>query len=502
MSTQFNPDLDSLLSEYLKLPQRHRLLHGYPLHHKMSRIDLLTAREKKELRENAHFHNGFQRGLLIGVLPHPFCNPRVPGCGFCTFPNEPYRASAARKMVDGVIREIHRRKATDPELIERKPAGLYIGGGTANLTPSDALKSLAGTLARTFDLANAEITLEGVAAYFLKPAPPLPLLQQSLNARHFRISMGIQSFNPTQLQRMGREHFGDHETFSAVTHHAHQHGATVSVDLLFNLPGQSRQEMLSDLDKAIDLGVAQICLYNLVLFKGLGTEWSLHPELLETMPDNNHACENWRSLQDKILRSGYRQTSLTNFEKEELNQSEQRFIYEEFSYHPNQYDMLGFGPSAISFSADNNYQSAWKTVNQTGSEAYLKAIETESMPWDRYHLYDQEDLRLFFLIRRLAACNISVAEYQETFNSPGPVEDFPEFFHMLFARQLMEYSRETIAPTAKGIFYADAMASLLITLTEQQRQARADSRTIKSSSYPEHTISDGIIDDSNMYGDM
>ncbi len=30
------------------------------------------------------------RGLLVGVLPHSFCNPAVAGCGFCTFPHETF----------------------------------------------------------------------------------------------------------------------------------------------------------------------------------------------------------------------------------------------------------------------------------------------------------------------------------------------------------------------------------------------------------------------------
>jgi hypothetical protein len=28
------------------------------------------------------------RPLLVGVLPHAFCNPKIAGCGFCTFPHE------------------------------------------------------------------------------------------------------------------------------------------------------------------------------------------------------------------------------------------------------------------------------------------------------------------------------------------------------------------------------------------------------------------------------
>ena len=63
-------------------PQRHRLLHGYPLTAAMSR------RTDAAPEEDVRFDPDSGRRLLVGVLPHPFCNPSVTGCGFCTFPHQ------------------------------------------------------------------------------------------------------------------------------------------------------------------------------------------------------------------------------------------------------------------------------------------------------------------------------------------------------------------------------------------------------------------------------
>jgi len=60
-----------------------------------------------------------------------------------------------------------------------------------------------------FNLQQAEISLEGVAAYFLNRKPLLlEILSEELFARRFRISMSVQTFSRSPLEPMGRLAFG------------------------------------------------------------------------------------------------------------------------------------------------------------------------------------------------------------------------------------------------------------------------------------------------------
>ena len=107
-------------------------------------------------------------------------------------------------------------------------------------------------------------------AYFLNRKPLLlDILSEELAARCFRISMGVQTFSQTRLEQMGRLAFGGPEVFADVAENAHARGMTASADLLFNLPGQSLSEMKDDVSQAVNLGLDQICLYHLVLFRGM-----------------------------------------------------------------------------------------------------------------------------------------------------------------------------------------------------------------------------------------
>ncbi len=462
--TDFTPDqpaLRKLLRRRMSLPQRHRLLHAYPLHAGMPHIDNLTPDQQTYFTKAGQISTDQKRGLLVGVLPHPFCNPTVRGCGYCTFPHQKYRRSEAQALVRSVIEEITQRYAANPEMGSVPVQGLYFGGGTANLTPVDSLRDLSRVLNSIFHLSQAEVTLEGVPAYFLKRERPLDALQQVLDADHFRISMGIQTFDPQQLKRMGRQAFGNADTFAEVVSYAHDNDITVSGDLLFNLPGQSIDDMCNDLQCAIDIGLDQICLYHLVLFRGLGTEWSRDSALLAQLPSNVQANDNWQVLRSELISAGYVQTTLTNFERAELNATRRHFKYESMSFQPDQFDMLGFGPSGISFFADDTFSQGFKLVNPESATDYVHRINEAPVSWDRYHDYDELDMKLFYLTRRLAGLSIDLKEYRDLFESPI-WDDFEGQLHSLFDVQLIANTGSVLVPSPTGMFYADAMASLFV----------------------------------------
>jgi oxygen-independent coproporphyrinogen-3 oxidase len=455
------------LRQRLEKPQRHRLLHGYPLAAAMHRVP-------EEARVEPVYDPGAGRGLLVGVLPHPFCNPAVTGCGFCTFPHEPYHAGRADEVVEHVVREIDERLARQPALHRRPVAGLYFGGGTANLTPADSFRRLCRSLAGAFDLRGAEVTLEGVPAYFVKRHPLLiDILREEMPARHYRISMGVQTFDEERLGQMGRRAFGTAETFAEAVASAHARGFTASADLLFNLPGQAFAAMRQDVEHAVRIGLDHLGLYHLVLFRGLGTAWSRDPAMLAGLPTNERAAAHRLALRDVLREKGFMQTTLTNFERVCYRGAPERFVYEEFSFQPNQYDMAGFGPGAISFAAGRSFTGGLEVLNPESAAGYMAAVRRQAAaPWDRYFAYDALDLRLFYLTRRLAALRIDRREYARLFRT-DPLADFAGAFAALREDGLVDVTPATIRPTPRGMFYADSIAALLAWRRLDSRRGRS-----------------------------
>lgn len=445
--------VENELRGYMRRPQRHRLLHGYPLAAAMPSADHLGPHDE------VAFGEAPDRKLIVGVLPHPFCNPAVTGCGFCTFPHEPGNSTKTTPVVDTVRNEVLAAGMTRP--LGRAVTALYFGGGTANLCEPEPFQRLCFELNADYGLQDAEVTLEGVPAHFLKGKPRLADVMRSwIKARHFRLSMGVQTFDEARLAQMGRSAFGTPQTFREVVEYAHKLGFTVSGDLLFNLPGQTRDEMLADVRRAIDIGLDHIGLYHLVMFRGLGTDWSKDDELLDALPENERACENWLALRERMLAAGWVQTSLTNFEPARFRNQPQRYQYEECSFQPDRFDAIGFGPSATSYAASADFAHGVKTMNPTSAEAYTAAVKAGNRVWDRCFGYKLHDQKVFWLTRRLAALDIDRFRYRGLFGS-DVLDDFPARFEVLQSAKLIEVTPHAVRPTPRGMFYSDSVAALL-----------------------------------------
>jgi oxygen-independent coproporphyrinogen-3 oxidase len=279
--------------------------------------------------------------------------------------------------------------------------------------------------------------------------------------------MGIQTFNRERLEQMGRLGFGDARTFGEVVRLGHDRGFTVSGDLLFNLPAQPLDAMKGDVRRAIDIGLDHLGLYHLVMFAGLGTPWSKDPALVGTLPSNEEAAGNWLELRGLLLGYGFDQKTLTNFERPEFLGDDRRFVYEELSFRPDRYDMIGFGPSGISFVDSGGV--AVKVINPEGAAAYQSAVDRDRPAWDRAFEYDFEELEVLHLIRRLAALHIERADYEASFGG-DPLDDFPGEFEALEQEGLVIVTDESIEPTPRGIFYADSIAALLSSKAIQARR--------------------------------
>jgi coproporphyrinogen III oxidase-like Fe-S oxidoreductase len=184
-----------------------------------------------------------------------------------------YAGAAARgprarveAFVDALLTELRlRAEAADwaygpPGSAARPPLEtLYLGGGTPTLLPTASIAAILNVVRHRFGLADgAEITVES------NPGPDERGDAAALVAAGVtRLSLGAQSFDAGQLRRLGRRH-RPADVADAVGE-ARAAGASVSVDLLYDVPGQSADGWAASLDAAIALGVDHISAYALTL---------------------------------------------------------------------------------------------------------------------------------------------------------------------------------------------------------------------------------------------
>jgi oxygen-independent coproporphyrinogen-3 oxidase len=144
---------------------------------------------------------------------------------------------------------------------ERPPLQtLYLGGGTPSLLPPETIARLIELVRARFGLADgAEITLEA------NPGPDERGDAGAIrDAGVTRLSIGAQSLQPSELRTLGRRHAPD--DVAAAIRAAREAGIeSVSLDLMYDVPGQTLESWERSLDGALGLEPDHLSLYALTL---------------------------------------------------------------------------------------------------------------------------------------------------------------------------------------------------------------------------------------------
>jgi coproporphyrinogen III oxidase-like Fe-S oxidoreductase len=195
----------------------------------------------------------------------PFCVSRCPYCDFVLFSGRAARGPANRidAFVAALLVELElRADAVDEAFGTLRPplASIYLGGGTPSLLAARQVATILDALERRFGIArDPEITLEANPG-----RDELGDLRGFRQAGVDRLSIGAQSFDQTELRRLGRRHTSD--DVAAAVRSARSAGfSRVGLDLLYDVPGQSAVSWGATLDAALGLEPDHVSAYALAL---------------------------------------------------------------------------------------------------------------------------------------------------------------------------------------------------------------------------------------------
>jgi putative oxygen-independent coproporphyrinogen III oxidase len=215
-------------------------------------------------------------GLYVHV---PFCVSICPYCDFVVYAGRTARGEGSRvgQFVEALEVEIGLRAdaldarwgrpggsagaGSDAAQGEHPPLQtLYLGGGTPSLLPPESIARLIELVRARFGLAvGAEITLE------VNPGPDERGDASAIrDAGVTRLSIGAQSLHAPELRALGRRHAP--EDVAATVRAAREASIeSVSLDLLYDVPGQTLESWDRSLERAIDLEPDHLSIYALTL---------------------------------------------------------------------------------------------------------------------------------------------------------------------------------------------------------------------------------------------
>lgn len=231
----------------------------------------------------------------------PFC---VKKCAYCDFVSFPGKSEYIPAYLNALA--VEARKEAE-KLGHPKVDTVFIGGGTPSLLSPVQIQFLLDTIRHSFDIKkNAEITCE---------CNPGTLTEERLYSMRDsginRLSMGSQASQLRLLRKIGRIHTWEQAEKGILT--AHKIGIhNLSMDLMFDLPGQTIADVEETVRKAIALPLTHLSCYSLIVEEGtaLGNkiatgEWCLPDE------DDERAMHN--TANKLLTQAGYERYEISNY---------------------------------------------------------------------------------------------------------------------------------------------------------------------------------------------
>jgi oxygen-independent coproporphyrinogen-3 oxidase len=247
--------------------------------------------------EQAKAESAGPLGLYVHV---PFC---ASTCDFCAF----YQVKPTAGSVKGFIRGVEAESAI--VRWDRPVSTVFWGGGTPGLLSPRDLGRLAeavravpgGAAARewTVELAPASVT-----------AARLGILK---GAGVTRVSLGVQSLRPALLEALGRAHTRE-QVYRAYERIRAAGFASVNLDLMFALPGQSASEWEDDIDEAVSLAPDHISAYCLTFEEDAALWVRLSEGRVRLDPENE--ARMYERTWERLGAAGYAQYEVSNFARE------------------------------------------------------------------------------------------------------------------------------------------------------------------------------------------
>ena len=363
----------------------------------------------------------------------PFCDHK---CIYCDF----YSIITTDNIISyktALIKEIN--DYADLYSEDSSISSIYFGGGTPSLMEPGYLNEIIDHIKRKFRvISSPEITME------TNPGPVnKDKLKEFLNSGINRISIGIQSFNEDELKFLTRIH--DKETAIRTVFNAKEAGFNnISIDLIFNLPGQTKKIWTNNLEIAASLPIQHISAYSLILERGT----ILNKMVLDgkvKIQEDDYDADLYEIAIDYLEQNGFRQYEVSNFAKTGYN-----------CLHNNAYwrykNYLGFGTSAHSFVNNKrwwNFSSLKKYKTQIESTGSAEASHENITPKENVEEYIMLALRSY---------GIEIHDLEKRFGNEW-LDRNKDYLQLLNNNNLIDITNDWIKVTKRGYAICDEIIS-------------------------------------------
>lgn len=363
----------------------------------------------------------------------PWCVRKCPYCDFNSHENHENLPEAA------YLNKLKQDLEQDNPWVEGRPLrSIFFGGGTPSLFSAKTIAAILNTAETRigFD-SNIEITLEANPGTF----------EQEKFADYFhagvnRLSIGVQSFSPLHLEKLGRIHNRE-EAIHAIQSARKAGFDNINIDLMHGLPEQTIENANRDLLTAIDLAPSHISWYQLTIEPN--TVFYRQPpplppeEALADIQDSGHGI---------LADHGYQQYEISAYSQPN-KQSKHNLNYWSFG------DYLGIGAGAHGKYTDINNKRILRKQKTRLPEHYL---EGNGAPKAKETTVATEELTLEFFMNILRLREGVPVDYFSSRTGLALTQIQPTL-DTLIKKGLLEHSGEYLKASPLGQRFLNTLLS-------------------------------------------
>ena len=362
----------------------------------------------------------------------PFCAHK---CGYCNlFSQQCCDAERISLYLHTMRRQAEQLSVAAQAL---KFTSFAVGGGTPLILDEGQLEELF-CLAELFGVHPSRVftSVETSPEYTQKS-----VLRQ-LRARGVeRLSMGVQSFNETELKKLKRRS-GLGTVVGALENIVEAGFPQFNLDLIYGIEGQTVESFMRSLNTALTYRPNELFIYPLYVRPGTRID-------VRSTDDIGYAI--YKSARELLVGQGFVQTSMRRFVRRETTETE---------FSCGDEVMLSCGAGGRSYLGNLHYATPYAVRQQAIADEIDHYIRTtDFMTAANGFLLSTEEMQIRFIIKNLMYHRgVDLAEYEKRFGEKPDRNLFREFTD----RGWIEETGRIVRLTEEGMAYSDYIGQAFI----------------------------------------
>lgn len=365
------------------------------------------------------------RGMYIHI---PFCHQI---CHYCDFNKVFFKNQPVDEYIEAIGKELAIMKLEGISF--QNVETVFLGGGTPTSLSKKQLDRLLQIIHQYVDVASLK--------EFSTEANPDELTYGKLrvlkNGGVNRLSIGVQSFDAKLLKEIGRTH-GPADVKRVIEDARKAEFDNISIDLIYGLPNQTKEQWHDTLNKATDLDLKHYSGYSLIVepktvFYNLMNKGKL------PLPGEDLETEMFEMLIEHMEKNGRKRYEVSNFAIPGFESTHNLLYWDNTTY-------AGIGAGA------HGYMSRTRYSNIGPVKRYIEKVEQGERPIQNTHRVTKEESmeeEMFLGLRKTEG--VSASFFHQKFGQ-SLEEVYGKTLQSLKEDGLVEQSGDFMRLTHRGLF--------------------------------------------------